>query len=91
MSLYLGISQNPIIGINQSRNQFWSKVSVDYHLEKTFVTQPKPNTMLNANYPECNRQIEGMCTISQKFESKLCFKVRHSEHLFTLFIYIIYI
>ena len=37
--VYLDVSQNPIIGINQSSNQFWSRVEVDYNSSKAeFLT-----------------------------------------------------
>ena len=44
--VYLDVSQNPVIGINQSRDRFWTRVQVEY--EKYFHSQPRPKRSLQA-------------------------------------------
>lgn len=44
--VYHDISQNPVIGINQSRDQFWKRIQVEY--EKYFHSQPRPRRSLQA-------------------------------------------
>ncbi|KAK1383898.1 NAM-associated domain-containing protein [Heracleum sosnowskyi] len=51
--VYLDISQNPIIGINQSRDQFWSHIEIEYNNSKPItVTQDRPKKSL-----QCRMQI----------------------------------
>ncbi|XP_062081137.1 uncharacterized protein LOC133785939 [Humulus lupulus] len=42
---YLDISQNPIIGINQSKDQMWARVELAYHSVQ-FSSQPRPRRSL---------------------------------------------
>ena len=45
--IYLDISQNPIVGINQSRYAFWSRVEIEYNDSKPeFTTQNRPRRYL---------------------------------------------
>ncbi|GAY49687.1 NAM-associated domain-containing protein [Citrus sinensis] len=45
--IYLDISQNPIVGINQSRDAFWSRVEIEYNNSKLeFTTQVRPRISL---------------------------------------------
>uniref|UniRef100_A0A803Q684 No apical meristem-associated C-terminal domain-containing protein n=1 Tax=Cannabis sativa TaxID=3483 RepID=A0A803Q684_CANSA len=46
--VYLDISQNPIIGINQSKDQFWARVEAEYHLPEMFMTQRRPRRSLQS-------------------------------------------
>ena len=46
--VYLDVSQNPIIGINQSKDQFWARVEADYHLDPMFQNQPRPRRSLQS-------------------------------------------
>ena len=43
--VYLDISQNPIIGINQSKDQFWARGESAYH-SREFSSQPRPRRSL---------------------------------------------
>ena len=45
--IYIDISQNPIVGINQSRDAFWSRVEIKYNNSKPeFTTQDRPRRSL---------------------------------------------
>ena len=47
--VYLDVSRNPIIGINQSSDQFWSKVELDYNSSKAeFLTQDRNKRSLQS-------------------------------------------
>ncbi|XP_020271451.1 glutathione S-transferase T3-like [Asparagus officinalis] len=69
--VYLDISQNPIIGINQSKDQFWSRVESDYHSSMpAFITQVRPRRSLQCRMQTlltaigkmrgCVRQVENL-------------------------------
>ena len=61
--VYLNISQNPIVGINQFEDQFWARVEADYHLDSKFENRPRPKRSLkkkNGSHPYNNFQIKGM-------------------------------
>ncbi|KAL0735342.1 hypothetical protein Bca4012_011552 [Brassica carinata] len=44
--VYLDVSQNPIIGINQSKDQFWARVETEYQKSEIFSHQPRPRRSL---------------------------------------------
>ena len=45
--IYLDISQNPIVGINQSWDAFWSWIEIEYNNSKPeFTTQDRPRRSL---------------------------------------------
>ncbi|XP_056850678.1 glutathione S-transferase T3-like [Raphanus sativus] len=44
--VYLDVSQNPIIGINQSGDQFWTRVQTEYEKSEISLTQPRPRRSL---------------------------------------------
>ena len=44
--VYLDVSQNSIIGINQSKDQFWVRVETEYQKSETFIHQPRPERFL---------------------------------------------
>ncbi|XP_062099076.1 glutathione S-transferase T3-like [Humulus lupulus] len=44
--VYTDISQDPIIGRNQSRNSFWARVESEYHKNEKFSNQPRPRRSL---------------------------------------------
>ncbi|KAL1188068.1 hypothetical protein V5N11_000501 [Cardamine amara subsp. amara] len=44
--VYLDVSQNPIIGINQYGDQFWSRVQTEYAKSEIFHNQPRPRRSL---------------------------------------------
>ena len=52
--VYLDISQNPIIGINQSKDQFWSRIKYDYNNSQSefTITQPRAKRSL-----QCRMQV----------------------------------
>ncbi|KAK6131080.1 hypothetical protein DH2020_035175 [Rehmannia glutinosa] len=67
--VYLDISQNPIIGINQSKDQFWSRVAESYNSTKPYTIVQERNkrslqcrmqVILHAvsKFRGCVRQIE---------------------------------
>ncbi|KDO38534.1 hypothetical protein CISIN_1g048262mg [Citrus sinensis] len=69
--IYLDISQNPIVGINQSRDAFWSRVEIEYNNSKPdFTTQDRPRRYLQKRMQSilaaigklrgCVRQIENL-------------------------------
>ena len=68
--VYLDVSQNPIVGINQSKDQFWARVEADYHLDPMFQNQPRPRRSLQSRMSViinaisklrgCVRQIENL-------------------------------
>ncbi|XP_031258089.1 uncharacterized protein LOC116116137 [Pistacia vera] len=69
--IYLDVSQNPILGINQSSDQSWSRVELDYNSSKpVFLTQVQNKRSLHCRMQpifkaigklrECIRQIENM-------------------------------
>ncbi|KAL5548413.1 hypothetical protein UlMin_003644 [Ulmus minor] len=52
--VYLDISQNPIIGINQSKDQFWARIEYDYNNPQSefTITQARPKRSL-----QCRMQV----------------------------------
>ncbi|KAJ4865964.1 Uncharacterized protein Rs2_52517 [Raphanus sativus] len=44
--VYLDVSQNPIIGINQSKDQFWARVETEYQKSEISNQQPRPRRSL---------------------------------------------
>ncbi|KAK2638356.1 hypothetical protein Ddye_026151 [Dipteronia dyeriana] len=69
--VYLDVSQNPIIGTNQSRDQFWSRVESDYNnLKAEFITELRAKRSLQCRMQTiltsvnklrgCVRQIENL-------------------------------
>ncbi|XP_062088471.1 glutathione S-transferase T3-like [Humulus lupulus] len=44
--VYIDISQDPIIGRNQSGNSFWARVESEYHKNEKFSNQPRPRRSL---------------------------------------------
>ena len=44
--VYLDVSQNPIIRINQSKDQFGSRVETEYEKSEIFSHQPRPRKSL---------------------------------------------
>ena len=67
--VFLDVSQNPIIGINQSSLQFWSRIEVEYHkLLQVHITNVRPRRSLQTRMQTimvaigklrgCVRQIE---------------------------------
>ena len=39
--IYLDISQNPIIGISQKKDQFWARIEADYHSNGIHKVRPR--------------------------------------------------
>lgn len=68
--VYLDISQNPIVGINQSKDQFWSRVEMAFQSDARFQTPFRPGNSLRkrmqvintavSKLRGCVRQIERM-------------------------------
>ncbi|KAL5565646.1 hypothetical protein UlMin_028810 [Ulmus minor] len=70
--VYLDISQNPIVGINQSKDQFWARIEYDYNnsQSKFIITQSRPKRSLQCRMQviltavgklrRCMRQIENL-------------------------------
>ncbi|KAK6164230.1 hypothetical protein DH2020_001094 [Rehmannia glutinosa] len=69
--VYLDISQNPIIGINQSKDQFWSRVEESYNSTKPYtIVQERSKRSLQcrmqvilqvvSKFRGCVRQIENL-------------------------------
>lgn len=68
--VYLDISQNPIIGINQSKDRFWTRVEEEYHSNTQFVNPHRPKRSLQkrmqtitsaiSKLKGCIRQIENL-------------------------------
>ncbi|XP_074589599.1 uncharacterized protein LOC141845443 [Curcuma longa] len=66
--VYLHISQNPIIGINQKKDQFWARVEMEYNQDPKFKNSERPrrslqkrmNTIIAAisKLKGCIRQVE---------------------------------
>ncbi|KAL5551478.1 hypothetical protein UlMin_001654 [Ulmus minor] len=52
--VYLDISQNPIVGINQSKDQFWGRIEHDYNNSQSefTITQSRPKRSL-----QCRMQV----------------------------------
>ena len=52
--VYLDISQNPIVGINQSKDQFWARIEYDYNNPQSefTITQSRPKRSL-----QCRMQV----------------------------------
>ena len=47
--VYLSISQDPIVGINQSKDQFWSRIETEYHeMLPTHITNPRTKRSLQS-------------------------------------------
>lgn len=44
--VYLDVSQDPIIGINQKGDQFWNRVYIEYEKSEIFHSQPRPKRSL---------------------------------------------
>ncbi|KAL5557507.1 hypothetical protein UlMin_039743 [Ulmus minor] len=70
--VYLDISQNPIVGINQSKDQFWARIEYDYNNPQSefTITQARPKRSLQfrmqviltavGKLRGCIRQIENL-------------------------------
>ncbi|XP_073066019.1 uncharacterized protein [Primulina eburnea] len=68
--IYFDISQDPIIGINQSRGQLWSRVAEKYNKERISDLHPRPQRSIEkrigsiltsvAHLRGCVRQIENL-------------------------------
>ncbi|XP_075478792.1 uncharacterized protein LOC142519640 [Primulina tabacum] len=68
--IYLDVSQDPIIGISQSRTQFWSRVAENYNKERRSDLHPRPQRSVEkrmgniltsvARMRGCIRQIENL-------------------------------
>ncbi|XP_075500208.1 glutathione S-transferase T3-like [Primulina tabacum] len=68
--IYFDISQDPIIGINQSRGQLWSRVAEKYNKERRSDLHPRPQRSIEkrigsiltsvAHLRGCVRQIENL-------------------------------
>ncbi|KAL5537964.1 hypothetical protein UlMin_044097 [Ulmus minor] len=70
--VYLDISQNPIVGINQSKDQFWARIEYDYNNPQSefTITQSRPKRSLQCRIQViltavgklrgCIRQIENL-------------------------------
>ncbi|KAL5562997.1 hypothetical protein UlMin_032744 [Ulmus minor] len=83
--IYLDVSQNPILGINQSSDYFWSRVELEYNSSKpVFLTQVCNKRSLQCQMQlifkaigklrGCVRQIENM-NPSGAFEQDIKIKV----------------
>ncbi|XP_010512216.1 PREDICTED: uncharacterized protein LOC104788193 [Camelina sativa] len=44
--VYLDVSQNPIIGINQKGDQLWARIEAEYHKSEVCRLQPRPKRSL---------------------------------------------
>lgn len=88
--IYLDISQNPIVGINQSRDAFWSWVEIN-NSKLEFTTQDQPRRSLQKRMQSilaaisksrgCVRQIENL-NPSGAFEQDIV----SLYYIFTVFI-----
>ena len=47
---YLDVSQNPIIGRNQTKDKFWARIETEFHSSETFATNPRPRRSLEARW-----------------------------------------
>ncbi|KAJ9555950.1 hypothetical protein OSB04_010564 [Centaurea solstitialis] len=45
---YIDVSQNPIIGRNQSKDKFWARVNTEFHSSEIFATNPRPRRSLES-------------------------------------------
>ena len=46
--VYIDVSQNPIIGKNQSRDKLWMRIETQYHADEPFKNQPRPRRSLES-------------------------------------------
>ncbi|KAK2633729.1 hypothetical protein Ddye_028521 [Dipteronia dyeriana] len=68
--IYLDVSQNPIIGIYQSKDMFWTRVKADYNNIPYFITELRNKRSLQCHMQTiltamgklrgCIRQIESL-------------------------------
>ncbi|KAK1365303.1 NAM-associated domain-containing protein [Heracleum sosnowskyi] len=67
--VYLDISHNPIIGINQSRDQFWSHIEVEYNNSKPVtVTQDRPKKSLGASQKDILTRAKVLLKQDKKYD-----------------------
>ena len=56
--VYLDVSQNLLIGINQSSLQFWSRIKTEYHMSlPAHITQVRPRRSMTARMQVINATI----------------------------------
>ena len=55
--VYLDISQNPIVGINQSKEQFWSRVETAYQADGKFQNPSRPANSLRKRMQTINTAV----------------------------------
>ena len=56
--VYLDVSQNPIIGTNQSSLQFWSRIETEYHKAlPVHITRVRPRRSLTSRMQVINTAI----------------------------------
>ncbi|XP_062104659.1 uncharacterized protein LOC133815910 [Humulus lupulus] len=67
--VYLDISQNPIIGINQSRDQMWARVELAYHSGQ-FSSQPRPRRSLQTRMTTILAAISKLRGCANQIENK---------------------
>ena len=92
--VYMEISQDPITGVYQTSDQFWSRVAYAYEAwEKCKLewTYKKIHSLSNSNYWESNKEIPCMSQTMWKQTSKWCFKWWYCKCFMITVIYILLI
>ncbi|CDY31790.1 BnaC01g27460D [Brassica napus] len=68
--VYLDVSQNPIIGINQSKDQFWARVENEYQKSEIFNRQPRPRRSLQTRMTTILSAVSKLRGCVNKIENK---------------------
>ena len=70
-NIYLDIFQNPIVGTNQSRDAFWSRVEIEYNDSKPeFTTQVRPRRSLQKRMQSILNAISKLRGCVRKIENQ---------------------
>ncbi|KAM6600346.1 hypothetical protein CsatA_019955 [Cannabis sativa] len=68
--VYVDISQDPIVGRNQSGNNFWARVQSEYHKDGKFSNKPRPVRSLQTRMSTINSAVAKLRGCINQIENK---------------------
>ncbi|XP_030483565.2 uncharacterized protein LOC115700146 isoform X2 [Cannabis sativa] len=68
--VYVDISQDPIVGRNQSGNNFWARVQSEYHTDGKFSNKPRPVRSLQTRMSTINSAVAKLRGCINQIENK---------------------
>ncbi|XP_030478325.1 uncharacterized protein LOC115695401 [Cannabis sativa] len=68
--VYVDISQDPIIGRNQTGNNFWAIVESEYHKDRKFSNKPRPVRSLQTQISTLNSEVAKLRGCINQIENK---------------------